>query len=375
MTIMVCPLDWGLGHASRMIPVITRFKKDGHCVILAGTGRSGELLRTAFPELTFLTLPSPSIRLTEGRALTLGILLQIPGLICSVFSEHRLAKHYTGKYHIDIIVSDNRYGLFCKSVYTVFVTHQISPVLPGLFRWLEYPLYRIIRGIIGLYNECWIPDCQDPFYNLSGKLSHRYSLPKNARFIGLLSRFSLPGIATEDTSERHYNLAAVLSGPEPQISHFERLLCRQLLHFPKSAVIIRGMRVMENDLPALNPDKHTLISHLDTQSFANVLRHADCALIRSGYSGIMDMVVLGIRAVLIPTPGQSEQEYLASHLEKLGWFHVIRQDNLDLSALPENIEKPIAPELYQCLLQSGQWQFQDLYGKYSGNGKKAHHKA
>ena len=187
---MVCPLDWGLGHASRMLPVINRFKMDGHRVIMAGTGRSGELLKTTFPELAFLMMPSPDIRLGEGRTLSLGLMLQIPGLIRSVFREHRLVIKYVKENKIDIVVSDNRYGLFCRSAYTVFVTHQISPVLPGLFRWIEYPLYRIFRSIIGLYDECWIPDYEDPGNNLSGKLSHRYPLPNNARFIGILSRFS-----------------------------------------------------------------------------------------------------------------------------------------------------------------------------------------
>jgi UDP:flavonoid glycosyltransferase YjiC (YdhE family) len=371
---MVCPLDWGLGHASRMLPVINRFIKDGHRVIMAGTGRSGELLRTTFPELAFLRMPSPEIKLWEGQPLCLGLLLQIPGLIRSVFREHGLVIKYVTEYKIDIVVSDNRYGLFCKSAYTVFVTHQISPVLPGLFRWLEYPLYRIFRSVIGLYDECWIPDYQASRYNLSGKLSHRYPLPKNARFIGILSRFSQLETMPVNIQDNHYHLVAVLSGPEPQISVFEKLVCTQLQNIPETAIVIRGMRGQENELSLKTPDKLSLIPHLETLRFASILRQADYVLCRSGYSSIMDLVALGIPAILIPTPGQSEQEYLAASLARKGWFKVIHQKELNLSCLPEKSAKWIVPDFNQNALQSQQLHFQELYSKYSSNGKKPNHK-
>jgi UDP:flavonoid glycosyltransferase YjiC (YdhE family) len=371
---MVCPLDWGLGHASRMLPVISRFKKDGHRVIMAGTGRSGELLRTTFPELAFLRMPSPDIRLREGKTLSLGLMLQIPGLIGSVFREHRLVIKYVNENKIDIVVSDNRYGLFCRSAYTVFVTHQISPVLPGLFRWIEYPLYRIFRSIIGLYDECWIPDYEDSLNNLSGKLSHRYPLPKNARFIGILSRFSYLETAPVDIPENHYHIVAVLSGPEPQISVFEKLVRIQLRNIPKTALIIRGLRGREKELPPATGKKLSLVSHLETHRFACILRQADHVLCRSGYSGIMDLVALGIPAILVPTPGQSEQEYLSARLANKGWFNVIRQEDLNLSSLPEHNAKLNVPDFKGNLLQLQQQYFQDLYSKYSSNGKKPNHK-
>jgi len=347
---------------------------DGHRVILAGTGRSGVLLKTTFPNLLFLALPSPLIQFGEGKYSYLRFSLQLPGLVRSVFREHRKVKKIVSLHHVDIIISDNRYGLFCHSAYTIFITHQISPVLPGIFQWLEYPLYRLIRSIINLYDECWIPDSEDPRYNLSGKLSHRYTCPQNARFIGILSRFCSPDVLSGKSVVSHYDLAVVLSGPEPQISAFEKLICKQLETLPKTAIIIKGLRGSISPLTPNNRDKLSLISHLETTLFARVLLGADRVICRSGYTSIMDLVALGIHAIIVPSPGQSEQEYLANNLEKKGWFQVVQQNDLDLACIFERTAKRTLPDFHLLFIHPGSNHFQDLYRKYDQNSKKSDQK-
>jgi len=329
-TVLVCPLDWGLGHASRMIPVIHRFKQHGFQVMLGGSGKSGELLKTTFPDLPFIFLPSPVIRYGSGKLLIPKLLLQLPYLIWSVFREHRLVKKVIKAYRIDVLISDNRYGLFLKNNYCIFVTHQVSPVLPRIFRWLEYPVYLLIKSIIHQYDECWIPDWADAVNNLSGKLSHRFTPPRNARYIGILSRFNdLPFVQGSEPGTG-YELAVVLSGPEPQVSILDNQIREQLPLTALRTIIISGMRENRGQKRITDGDLLTVVPHLPPQDLQRILSTVNHIICRSGYSGIMDLVALGKSACLIPTPGQPEQEYLAAYLSEKGLFQSVPQMNLNL---------------------------------------------
>jgi UDP:flavonoid glycosyltransferase YjiC (YdhE family) len=347
LTILVSPLDWGLGHASRMIPLIRRFVLDGHNIILSGSGRSAEILRNAFPDLRFVSLPCHSVHLGSGKHSYFQILLQLPALVFSVFREHHLANKIVRDEAVDIVVSDNRYGLYCRKAYSVLITHQVSPALPAIFRWLEFPLYIIIRKLIQQFDQCWIPDFSHPEVNLSGKLSHRFKTPSNARYIGILSRFSLSDIPCEIQPSLRYEVAVVLSGPEPQVSIFEKQMFSQLIRLEKSAILLRGLRNQPIEISGPLPSYIHQVSHLEDNAFRQVLKQAGLVISRSGYSGIMDFIVLGISAMLVPSPGQSEQEYLATWLSEKGWFRYVTQDKLNLTVmydtryLPAKAENPL----------------------------------
>ncbi len=365
------PLDWGLGHASRMIPLIVKFKHDGHIVILAGSGRSGELLRHTFPGLKFISLPGNPIHMGSGKYSYIRLIAQLPAMAFSAWREHCLLLKIVRKENIDIVISDNRYGLYCKSAFSVLITHQVSPVLPAVFRWLEFPVYLIIRRLIQRFDQCWIPDSPDPEVNLSGKLSHRFRIPSNTRFIGILSRFSNPIIQGEIKTSLHYDFAIILSGPEPQVSQFEKKLWRQLSGMPASAILIRGMRNTPADtenLPALAKPGGPLhqVPHLETNSFKQILQLAGVVIGRSGYSSIMDFTALHISAILIPSPGQSEQEYLGRWLSEKGWFTCVRQDELDLENIPE-VHRKKATEKEPFFEVPGFQFVEDLYLEYYNN--------
>jgi hypothetical protein len=378
LTILVSPLDWGLGHASRMIPLIGHFAQDGHRVLLSGSGRSAELLRQTFPGLKFVSLPCYPVRMGSGKHSYFQLIFQVPSLVFSFFREHRLVKKIVQDEAVDIVLSDNRYGLHCRNTYSVLITHQVSPVLPVLFRWFEFPLYIILRNLIQRFDQCWIPDFSDPEINLSGKLSHRYETPSNARYIGILSRFSHPGMTNEIQPSLRYQIAVVLSGPEPQISIFEKQICRQLSTLKKPTILFRGIRnnpIETEDLPAFenpggfpHPSMIHQVSHLEVNSFSQVLAQAELVISRSGYSSIMDFMALGISAILVPSPGQSEQEYLADRMKEKGWFRCVPQDKLDLTGMQDpgyltaNIDNP---------LNSKKQDFQfikDLYCEYYQDG-------
>lgn len=368
LTILVSPLDWGLGHASRMIPLIRRFVQDGHNVILAGSGRSAELLRNTFPALRFISLPCHTVHLGSGKHSYIQLVFQLPALAFSVFREHRLASKIVRDEAVDIVISDNRYGLHGRNTYSVLITHQVSPVLPAIFRWFEFPLYIIIRKLIQRFNQCWVPDFSDPEVNLSGKLSHRYKTPSNARFIGILSRFSSPGTTGEIQPSLHYDVAVVLSGPEPQVSIFEKQVFSQLIGQEKSAILMRGMRNKPFLESGSFPSHIHQVSHLEVNAFSQVLKQAGTVISRSGYSGIMDFIALGISAILVPSPGQSEQEYLAGWLSEKGWFTYVTQGEMDLKDMLGTRHQYVKAE---NPLNSTKQDFQfieDLYREYYQDG-------
>jgi hypothetical protein len=327
--ILVCPLDWGLGHASRMIPVIHQLLDAGYKITIGGSGKSADLLKLTFPELPFVLVPSPQIQYSvNGRWLIFNLLLQVPTFAWAAIREHRHIKKIVAQHNIQIVISDNRYGLFCKKAYCIFITHQVSPVLPAVFRWAEFPLYLIISGIIHRYNECWIPDVPDPVDNLTGKLSHRFKLPGNARYIGILSRFRQLTTEPEPALYEKYELVVVLSGPEPQRHIWFNELMVLAKNISRKTLIITGLQLEDHgqNIPGQWPV--TIASHLDSQSFYYALVHAGTIICRSGYSSIMDLAALGKTALLVPTPGQTEQEYLAAYLAGKGYFTCVQQRNL-----------------------------------------------
>ncbi|MBN1145425.1 MAG: hypothetical protein JXA72_13420 [Bacteroidales bacterium] len=329
--VIVCPLDWGLGHASRMIPVINRYRNSGYQVFIGGSGKSGTLLRNTFPDLPFIQVPSPNIRYTsKGPWLIPSLIFQIPALLISVFREHNQMKQIIKDYEIDVVVSDNRYGLYSKKAYCILITHQVSPTLPRAIRWAEYPLHFIIRSLMLRFHACWIPDFSHPLNNLSGRLSHRFRLPGNACYIGILSRFTNLADRSIDNPGKRYAMVIILSGPEPQRKIFLDLAISETKKMTGRVLIISGS-VEKEELTVINEHHHIeVVPHLETDLFSQVLLQAGIIVCRSGYSGIMDLVTLGRTAILVPTPGQSEQEYLAEYLSQKGWFSFISQHAFSL---------------------------------------------
>ncbi len=338
--VIVCPLDWGLGHSSRMIPVIHRYLKSDCHVILGGSGKSGDLLKATFPELSFISIASHVVRYNGGGKWLVPLLVfRLPGMILSVIKEHRLIRNIVEKHRVDVVVSDNRYGLFCKLAHCIFVTHQVSPLLPPLWQWAEYPVYRVIRMLIHRFDECWIPDIADQEMSLSGKLSHRFKLPRNASYIGILSRFEmLPTEALPELAEK-YELVFVLSGPEPQLGIFFKMALDLALRIHKKTMIIAGFHKESRSVCLAEEGIITVAPHLGVLHFRQILLHARTIICRSGYSGIMDLVTLGKTALLVPTPGQPEQEYLAEYLSRQGYFTRVHQDELSEKALMKYMDE------------------------------------
>lgn len=332
-TVLVCPLDWGLGHASRCVPLIRMLDREGTRVILAASGRAAAFLRSRFPELPCLDFPDYRIRIPQSGNLLSYLILRLPVYFMRICREHRQLKRMIRQYGISYVISDNRYGLWSRKAHTVFITHQLMLKLPSGLRFWEGRVHRMILRFVGKFDECWIPDGNPP---LSGDLSHKYPLPDHARLAGHMSRFNHP---ETNANSDPCDFLAILSGPEPQRSYFEKMVLQWFLQSGKRCIILRGV-------PGSN-EKRTegmveIRDHADDLQFAALVRNAGTILCRGGYTTLCDLAALGRTAILIPTPGQTEQEYLAAHLKAHWNFVVISQEIFalrGLEAFPNHPEK------------------------------------
>jgi hypothetical protein len=323
--ILICPLDWGLGHATRCIPIIQLLLQKDAEVLIAGSGRSLALLKKEFPTLITIDLPGYDIQYSSG-SLALKIFLSTPKIFKAIGKEHEELEKIIRERKIDLVISDNRFGLWNKGVKTIFITHQLYIKAPIA----ERLLYRINRYYINKFSECWIPDVEGSA-NLSGDLSHPYPMPANAFFVGTLSRFrSLPisGVKPVLSLKKVYDVLVILSGPEPQRSIFEQIIIDQAAFIPLNFLIARGVTEISQTLQTRN--NLDIVSHLTTAEMKEAILISPVIVSRSGYSTIMDLVALKKKAVFVPTPGQTEQEYLAQRCMKMGFAYTETQGAFDL---------------------------------------------
>lgn len=320
---LVAPLNWGLGHAARCIPIIRQELDRGNEVLIAADGLALNLLVTEFPGVEAVVLPDLSITYSHSLSFFANLAWQLPGIMKNVAAENQLLDYLVAQHKPDIIISDNRYGLWHRKKKSVLLTHQLYPIAPRL---IQKVLHWQLKRFMSRFDEIWIPDYPGET-NLSGKLSHRLTMPSHARFIGPLSRFSpCPIPAIGDNSER-YELVGLVSGPEPHRSLLFRELSELFAASGKKSLVLGGMPGAEGTEIIGNL---SLMPHLDSSSLQQVLCRAERLFVRSGYSTIMDLHALGIGATVIPTPGQTEQEYLAGLHSASGWLQMAKQGHLSV---------------------------------------------
>lgn len=323
--ILVCPLDWGIGHATRCIPLIRKLKERHVNVILAADNRPLMLLRQEFPELPSIRFPGYRFTYPESSNMALKMLIQAPGIMQGIRQENHLLDQLILQYDIDAVISDNRFGLHSKRVPSIFMTHQVFIRTPERLQFLKPVLYQQNRRYISKFRECWIPDFKGA-QNLSGLLSHEKPLPANYHFIGPQTRFELPD--TEPGSQSLFDLLVILSGPEPQRSILENKLKQAILASGRPAVMVLGKPELLTG--KIHEGNLTIFNHLDAGAMQKLILSSEIIISRPGYSTLMDLAVLRKKAIFIPTPGQTEQEYLARHCEQQKLCYRMDQGNIDL---------------------------------------------
>jgi UDP:flavonoid glycosyltransferase YjiC (YdhE family) len=320
--VVISPLDWGLGHATRIIPIIRYLVKSGRHVTVAATSTSIQLIRIEFPDLEYLTITGYQMDYPRnGRHFLLHMLRRLPRILKAILKEYLWLQDAQRIHQWDMVISDNRYGFRHPAVPSILITHQIN-IRTEISPLAEKVVKTMIGRLIGKFSACWIPDEQHS-PGLAGSLSHG-AIPRHAKYIGPLSR-----LKPQITSKRD-GLLIMLSGPEPQRTLLETRILEALLSYEGPVTLVRGLPY-SSELPA-SGEHHRMLNHLPADALADALAAASLVICRSGYSSVMDLVATNTPAVLIPTPGQTEQEYLARHLEKNGYFPYLSQETFTLDA-------------------------------------------
>lgn len=306
--VLYCVLDWGLGHASRSIPLIKLLQNRSVEVVIASNGKALSLLKKEFTTNQFIELSDYQVSYSQkGYLLPFKMLSQLHYIDAAIKKEHTQINSIVEQHQFDLIISDNRYGCFSKQIPSILITHQLQIKSPWLASWVNSTLSKKLQP----FNHLWVPDFN---HQLSGELS---KTSKQIEEIGWLSPY-YNNQCTEDI-----DFLIVLSGPEPQRSILEEKLLNCL---PKKhkIVLVRGT----------NKSNPKLTKHIESYDMVEptrlneLLNRAKVVISRSGYSSIMDYKVLGKKAILIPTPGQPEQKYLAKHLIDHKQFKSINQTDI-----------------------------------------------
>lgn len=312
-------LNWGLGHAAHSKPIIEWLILEGYEVKIGSDGLAMEYLQEAFPSIPSVTLPSYGIEYAKKKSdFTSKIVAQLPKFFGAIRQEKKVLKHLLKEENFDLIISDNRYGIYDKNVTSIIICHQIKIKIKNS-EWLVNPLH---RKLLERFNEVWIPDYEHLESSLSGELSHdQFSQP--TYYLGPLTSLKIEPV------EKDIDLLVILSGPEPQRTILEEILMNYLTAITDlNIVMVRGTNL-----------KRSFSNHLETydlidaQELSNLCSRAEVIISRSGLGSISDMHASGIKTILIPTPGQVEQEYLAKWNGNKPNFTVIEQQHLTQEAI------------------------------------------
>lgn len=325
-TILIAPLNWGLGHATRCIPIINALQENGYIPIIASDGIALELLRKEFPYLKTLELPSYQIEYAKnGKNFKWKLIKNLPRILEAIWEEKSIVKNWVKKYKINGIISDNRLGVFNEKIPSVFITHQLN-VLTGNTTWITSKLHQYI---IKKYKECWIPDVAGKS-NLTGTLGHLAHTSLKLKYLGPLSRMHKKVLPIQ------YDLMIILSGPEPQRGLLEAHLTKEIQCFDGKVVFIKG--IIEEHQKKEQIGNITYFNFMKTRQLEQTFNESKKVLCRSGYTTIMDLVKLNKKAFFIPTPGQYEQVYLAEKFDKEHLVPYSIQENFKIEDLSQ-IEK------------------------------------
>jgi hypothetical protein len=339
--ILICPLEWGLGHAGRMIPLARKLQERNYNVIIGSGKEHQSLFRNELPGLTYIDFPGFNPGYSRFLPQYISLLLKTPLLFYHILAEHIKVKHIINDNKIDIIISDNRFGLWSRRIKSVYVTHQIVIPFPGSLRFLERTGVLFHRFFIKKYSFCFIPDLPGDL-NLSGRLTHDIELPENTRFIGLLSRFADRPHSIENKFRFPHN-TVILSGPKPQRGILRRKLIEILNNREPPSVFLEGKP--GSSVEVSKSENIISYNHLPADEMRDMITGSSSIVARSGYTSIMELISLNCSALLIPTPGQTEQEYLAEYLSLKGWFSTVSQSRLYEGTILTSRKAPWTPEI------------------------------
>lgn len=314
--VIVAPLNWGLGHASRCVPIIELLIENKFTPVLASDGKALEFLRKEFPDVEYLELPSYNI--SYGKNLKWSLFRKIFSIRAAAKKERKILQQYLANHPVVGLISDNRFGIYSKQIPSAYITHQIN-VLSGILTPITSFFH---QRIIKKFHECWIPD--NPNSLLSGKLSMS-NRKLNQKYIGILSRFEKKEL------EKEIDILIVLSGPEPNRTYLEQKMTSTFQNTKKNVWLVRG--IVEGKQIIKEVGNLKIVNFMLSEELEKTLNQSRRVICRSGYSSVMDLITLNKKALLIPTKGQNEQEYLAKYLKEKGYFSFVKEEDFTHESL------------------------------------------
>ncbi len=296
-TVLISVLDWGFGHVTRCIPIIQSLIQSNNIIVFAGNEKQISFIEKEFPTIKTEYLEGYNIELSSKQNTYFQIIGQVFKITRAIKSENAFVKNMISKYSIDLILSDNRYGFRHSAVKSIFISHQLNLYLPTF----SDSVNKMLSKMINQFNEVWIAD--DEVINLAGQLSNPLYLEIPHKYLGLLSRFKM------NKTSIKYDYLIIVSGPNPENSLFladiETLVCNSVLKFAIVSTVQSTSELNEVDY----------FYNSTTMELNALLNSSGVVISKSGYTTLMELSVLNKKAILIPTKGQFEQEYLARYIE------------------------------------------------------------
>jgi len=309
-----------------MIPMARKLLEMNHKVFIASGEEHLLLFRKELPGLIYIPFPGFKPGYSSFLPQYIPLLLKTPLLLFHIIREHFRLKRIIREYFVDIVISDNRFGLWNRKVKTVYVTHMPLIPFPKPVQFLEFIGILLHRAVIRKYSFCFIPDLPGEL-NVSGRLSHGIKLPDTVRYIGILSRFNPTALSSQKNPVSFQHNTVILSGPEPQREILKQKIITLLKDKKMMTVILEGRPGKKNEV--IRSDNITFYSHLLSSEMQEMISGSETIITRAGYSTIMELISLNCSALLIPTPGQTEQEYLAEYLSAKKWFTTCPQEKIE----------------------------------------------
>jgi len=340
-TVIYAIIDWGLGHVTRSTPIIRRLISDGNRVILISHGKALSMLKEEFPDCIIRDVKDTQIAYPKfGWMFVFMMVAQVPKMLLGWRHERQQIQALEKEFKPDLIMTEMRLGIWSKHTPSILITHQLRFHLPTGLAWAGIFGEWFNRIVFTHFNYIFVPDAKGK-PNLSGDLSHnsRISRHRKVCYIGCLSSI----VPDADPPEKDIDLMISISGPEPQRTQFEEKILGQLDSISGTGVITLGTPAIGNNI-VKKTDNVTVYSHLNRKEMNSMMQRANHVVCRSGYSTVMELLALQKSALFVPTPGQTEQEYLADLYEKEGLFGCCTQDKLDLKNIQFTGNHRIAQE-------------------------------
>lgn len=330
---LISPLNWGLGHSTRDIPIIKELLRNGHEVTVATSGNALALLKREVPECNFILYKDYPTPYSSTRFFLPKFVASIPILLKAMLNERKRLSQILAENKYDVIISDNRMGVYSDKVPSYFITHQLRFSLPDYLKPFEIGTLYVNAFFHTKFTGVIVPDIKPNGMggNLSGKLANSNIKITNIKtyYAGILTSAEMKKV------DQDLDFLIIVSGPEPQRTKLEEIVLSQVRKLPGEKVVLLGSPQREQHQKL---DEHTVVhSYVSNEEKAELMNRAKFLISRSGYTTMMELAELDKKhGLFTPTPGQTEQEYLSKYYARQGWFLSCSQYKL---RFPDNVEE------------------------------------